>query len=149
MQYGSAQISTMEILSPQWSLSENFRTFKKVMCLAAGYPPSPTNDLGCHRVGLRFLVACRSLFDPAAAGRALIPCRLLQNYDVHFIPRQLAARWLIAVRNSDMPCVLLTAIIAIPCKNPCIILDIYQTHDVYFRALKHRSNVEKQPVIYC
>jgi hypothetical protein len=36
-----------------------------------------------------------SLFNPAAAGRALILRSLLRYDDVHFIPRQLAARWLI------------------------------------------------------
>jgi hypothetical protein len=35
------------------------------------------------------------IFNPAAAGRALILRSVLRYNDVHFIPRQLAARWLI------------------------------------------------------
>jgi hypothetical protein len=35
------------------------------------------------------------IFNPAAAGRALILCSLLRCNEVHSIPRQLAARWLI------------------------------------------------------
>jgi len=37
----------------------------------------------------------RGDFNPAVAGRALILRSLLRYNDVHFIPRQLAARWLI------------------------------------------------------
>ena len=36
-------------------------------------------------------------FNPAVAGRALILRSLLRYNDVHFIPRQLAARWLIVI----------------------------------------------------
>jgi len=38
-------------------------------------------------------------FNPAAAGRALILRSLLRYNNVHFMPRQLAARWLINSSN--------------------------------------------------
>jgi hypothetical protein len=67
------------------------------------------NNSGVHNPGVLMILPGNSIcsnrlqnkkqpfFNPAVAGRALILRSLLRYNDVHFIPRQLAARWLIII----------------------------------------------------
>ena len=54
------------------------------------------------RVTTRTIAKALLSFNPALAGRVLILRSLLRYHDVHFIPRQLAARWLIEYAHRNV-----------------------------------------------